>query len=62
MDYYELSTSWNISLISRFFFHLDVYLCTDTTDVINEMERLLKIVKEPELVLIKGQLGANENE
>lgn len=46
VDYYDLSLSWNISLISRFFFHLNVFLYTDTADVIEEMERLLKIAKD----------------
>ena len=46
VDYLDLYTSWNISSISRFFFHVEVCLPTDTSDVIEEMDRLLMVTKE----------------
>lgn len=39
-----LGANFCISSISKFFFHLNVYLYEDTSDVIKEMNRLLEIV------------------
>ena len=44
VDYYELSAYWSISSISKFFFHLNVCLYEETTDINVEMNRLLKII------------------
>lgn len=44
-DYYEVSTSWNISYISKSFFSLKVTLCPATDDIKDEMTRLLKTAK-----------------
>jgi len=38
-----LGIDFNISSITRFFFHLNVILCDDTDDIIEEMDKLLKI-------------------
>lgn len=44
-DFYELAASWIVSHISRCFLHLNVFLSTDTNDVIEEIEELLETTK-----------------
>ena len=46
VNYYEASTSWNISSIVKSFFNLKVTLFVEMNDVHNEMMQLFKIVKE----------------
>lgn len=45
VDFYEVSTLWCVSSISRFFFRLKVMLWTETNEVEKEITRLLRIVE-----------------
>lgn len=45
-DYYEASTFWNITSITKFFFKLSVTLYTEMNDIHKEMNRLFKIIQE----------------
>ncbi len=46
VDYYALSASWIISSISRWFFHLNVSLCSATDDIESDMNELLQLFME----------------
>lgn len=47
-DYYELFESWIITNISRCFFHLEVDLCTDMSDVEDDISMLINMLRTSE--------------
>lgn len=48
VDYYALSASWIISSIERNLFKLRVSLYTNTDDIENDMEKLLRLLRTQE--------------
>ena len=44
VDYYALSASWIISSIERWFFKINVSLCSATDDIENDMNELLQLL------------------
>ncbi len=46
VDYYPLSASWTISFMRRGFFKINVWLCSATDDIEEDMERLVRLLAD----------------